>query len=1300
MSKHLEPTPPATPAAARGGQKAGPGREASRVAWQFWIDRGGTFTDCVALAPDGVVHSAKLLSSETAPVEAVRKILREAGGFGADDPLPADAVEVKLGTTVATNALLERRGAPTAVVTNSGLGDLFVIGTQQRPELFELAIEKPAPLHTRALELSGRLAADGSVLEALDIEAARRALGELRASGIESLAIVGIHATLDPAWEQQVAELAREAGFPLVVCSARASHEVGLLARGETAIADAYLTPLLSAHVKRLEEALPGARLRFMQSSGGLTDAARFRGSRALLSGPAGGAVGAARVASESGLDHQRAIGFDMGGTSTDVCLVVDGEAERCFESLVAGIRVRAPMLKIHTVAAGGGSLCRFDGFRLTVGPESAGANPGPICYGRPEANELALTDVNAFLGRIHPARFSFPLDIARVAGAFEPLLAQLSRAGLPRSAEQVAAGFVEIANAGMAEAIRQVSVARGVDPRDCALVGFGGAAGQHVCAVARRLGIGTVLLHPLAGLLSAYGIGVSEAAWDGERALGSNALRLADDGSAPAELEAHFVALAREGQRALAAEGVAAARQRVERRLDLRYRGAETALSVLRPTDDNWARAFGEAHQARFGYTRSGRAIEMVTLRVSVRGGMEAPRVRAAFETPATAFKQQQKPAPRRETVAWFPGTGRVPVPLVDREALQPGAELAGPAIVLESVGTVVIDPGFRAVVEENGLLRLRWATPAAEPGEPSPRRAAPAAQPEEPSPRPSPGGRGSGGPDGAHVIPPAPTGSGGDGRLPAAAWGGQQDGGGRTPADADADDGLESADPVRLEVFGNRFMSIAEQMGAVLRNTALSTNIKERLDYSCAVFDAEGGLVANAPHIPVHLGAMGATVRAVKRAIPDLRAGDAIVTNDPAAGGSHLPDVTVVSPIYYGRALRFFVASRGHHADLGGMTPGSMPAFSTTLEEEGVLLPPFPLRRDGVFFDAELRARLLGARYPARNPDDNLADLEALLAANQCGEALLRAMVDELGLDAVRVTMAQLQQAAAGKVAREIARLGEGTHFFADALDDGTPLEARLTVRGERLHVDFTGTGRARASNLNAPRAVVESAVLYVLRCLVAERIPLNGGCLLPVTIKIPEGSLLDPPPGVAVVGGNVETAQRIVDVLLGAIGRVAASQGTMNNITFGDESFGYYETVGGGAGAGDGFAGASGVHTHMTNTRITDPELLELRTPAIVRRFALRRGSGGSGRFPGGDGLLRELEFTQAVEVSLLTERRARAPYGLAGGGPGARGENRVLRRDGSVEVLPGRARATLEAGDRLRIETPGGGGYGRA
>ena len=1223
--------------------------------WQFWIDRGGTFTDCIGVSPDGKFHTTKILSSDEAPVEAIRRVLAMAGEATSTTDLEC---RVKLGTTVSTNALLERRGVPTALLTNLGLSGVFDIGTQQRPELFELEIEKTPRLQRWRLEAPGRRDAQGRVVEELDLEAARRVLAEAREDGAESVAIVWMHAHAYPEDELRLAEVAREVGFGHVACSHAMAREIGFLARGETAITDAYLTPRLQAHVEQLQRALPRAQLRFMQSSGGLTDAERFRGPNALLSGPAGGVLAARWVAREAG--HSKAIGFDMGGTSTDVSLISGSALERAFESEVGGVRVKAPMLRIHTVAAGGGSLCRFDGIRLTVGPESAGSDPGPLCYGlcdsqgRPKASALTVTDVNLALGRVAADRFPFDLTLAPVERALDERVESLARAGFERTREQVAAGYFEIANAGMAQAIIEISVERGADPRDHVLVGFGGAGGQHVCAIAERLGIHQILLHPYAGLLSAYGMGIARVSWDGQRdGLGRV---LSTTGKLPASIEAEWEALEREGIRALANEVGAPEQLEIERSLDLGYSGTDTALTVVlsesgrSPLAADWRQAFEVAHREHFGYARGDRAIDIKTLRLRIfesdsppdEDGRQTGPIESEEGAPAV-----ESPHVLRMDRVWFPEIGRVDAPIYQREALRAGHRIVGPALVLEATGTVVLDPGFELFVDAAGVFRITALDPVD---------------------------------DGATVD-------------------------------------LSESDPVRLEVLGNRFMSIAEQMGAVLRNTSVSTNIKERLDYSCAVFDRDGGLVANAPHIPVHLGAMADTVAVIRKQFEPFVDGDVLVTNDPFAGGSHLPDVTVVTPVFLPAAAvpSFFVASRGHHADLGGKTPGSMPADSTTLEEEGVLIEAFHLVRAGHFDEDRIRAVLASGAYPARRPDDNVADLEAMIAANRAGAALLTALVEEVREDVVHVTMQQLQRAAASKVARELAKLPEGDHRFADALDDGTPICVRLRIEhasgddaGERdggpllaarMTIDFEGTGPASRGNLNAPSAVVRAAVIYVLRSLVSERIPLNGGCLDPVEILIPAGSILDPPRGSAVVGGNVETSQRVVDVLLGALGRAAASQGTMNNVSFGDESFGYYETIGGGAGATALAAGASGVHTHMTNTRITDPEILEARFPVRLLEFGIRVGSGGTGNHRGGDGIIRRYRFLQSVVVSLMTERRVRAPFGLEGGGPGSKGRNR-LRRHGKTraERLPGHAEVVLGAGDELWIETPGGGGFG--
>jgi 5-oxoprolinase (ATP-hydrolysing) len=991
-----------------------------------------------------------------------------------------------------------------------------------------------------------------------------------------------------------------------------------------------------------------------MQSSGGLTDARRFRGPNALLSGPAGGVVAAARVAGMSG--WKRAIGFDMGGTSTDVSLIEDGEVERVFETSIGGIRVKSPMLRIHTVAAGGGSLCRFDGLSQTVGPESAGAKPGPVVYGNRDsegnrlASELALTDINFALGRVQPDRFPFPLDPAPIESILESHRSAFESAGLTRSLDEIAAGFVEIANANMAQAIAEVSVSRGVDPRDHALVGFGGAAGQHACAIARILGMPRVLLHPLAGLLSAYGIGLSDASWDGQRDVGRRPLPIGAEGL-DRELEAIFSQLLEQGHETLREEGIEPDQIRNERCLDLRYSGTDVPLVVTEANRgqsvDAWRSLFESEHERRFGYVRPGRTIEIATARVRCRA--ESPGSRHQKSSFEADIADLGDPDPIRSEEVYFALSGRVATPVYERESLRPGHRITGPALILEDAGTIVLEIGFEAEVLETGVLALIDRAESSL----------------------APGSR-----------------------------------------------DLREADPVRLEVFGNRFMSIAEQMGAVLRNTSVSTNIKERLDYSCAVFDSDGGLIANAPHIPVHLGAMGETVRAVRDRFPDLAPGDVVVTNDPFEGGSHLPDITVVTPLFrleaspgenethgaeaLSNSASFYVASRGHHADVGGITPGSMPSDSENLSQEGVLLEAFRLVRAGEFDERRLREALASGPYPARAPDDNVADLQAMVAANRAGAHLLESFVAEQGFAVVTDTMHQLQTASAQMVAREIGKLPDGSHRFKDQLDDGTPIEVCLEVSGERMRIDFTGTGSAVPGNLNAPRAVVHAAVIYVLRALVAERVPLNGGCLEPVEIVIPKGSLLDPPRGSAVVGGNVETSQRLVDVLLGALGIAAASQGTMNNVTFGNQNFGHYETIGGGAGAGPGFPGASAVHTHMTNTRITDAEVLEDRFPVRLARFAIRRGSGGLGQTRGGDGIERHYLFTAPVTATLLTERRSRAPYGAEGGAPGKRGHNWIERGIGDDKQrrmeLAGKCSITMKAGDLLAVETPGGGGYG--
>ena len=1174
--------------------------------WEFWIDRGGTFTDCLGRDPvSGEVRVAKLLSSDRAPLEGIRMIL----GLAPGAPIPP--CDVRMGTTIATNALLERQGAPCALVITRGFRDLLEIGTQARPHIFDLEIHKPEGLYQEVLEVSARADAEGRVLERPDPDQVRSELRALCERGLRSIAVVLLHAYRAGELEREIGELAREVGFEHVALSHEVAAEIGMVARGDTTCVDAYLTPLIRDYVQTLLAELPQSTLRIMQSSGGLTDAARFRGPYAILSGPAGGVVAYAHIAREMGI--ARSIGFDMGGTSTDVSRY-DGAFERVYEAETAGVRVRAPMMSIHTVAAGGGSLCQYDGYRFSVGPRSAGAVPGPLCYGHPEARELTVTDINLALGRLLPDRFPFELDLRRVDQALEELVARLRSLGYVRGPEEVAAGFFEIANASMAEAISQVSVARGYDVRDYTLFVFGGAGGQHAGALARRLGIRRVVFHPYAGVLSAYGMGLADVSWDGEIDLGGRSL---ESGLTEA-LEPIFCELEARGRAVLRSEGFPAERIECVRRLDLRYRGTETALTLTERLGWDRREAFESLHRQRFGYARAGHEIEAAVARVEVLG-----RQRASADLPLGP--PRELPPPRRTTRLWTDGGFVADVPVYEREQLAPEAQIAGPALILEATGAIVVDQGFELVMDACGRIVL-------------------------------------------------------------------EDREGRAAHDRVSTE----VDPVQLEIFNNLFMSIAEQMGTVLRRTALSTNIRERLDFSCAIFERDGGLVANAPHIPVHLGAMGETVRAVRDAFPDPRPGDVFVTNDPASGGSHLPDITIVTPVHDARGgVRFYAASRGHHADIGGSTPGSMPPFSRTLEEEGIVFRPTRIVRGGSLDEAGLLATLGGGPYPARNPRHNLADLEAQIAANRTGERLLQEMVTRYGIDTVLAYMQHVQDNAAAKVREAIAKLPDGEHRFEDALDDGTPICVTLQIAGDRMRVDFAGTGPEVEGNLNAPRAVTIAAVIYVLRSLVGETIPLNSGCLRPVELEIPEGSVLSPSPERAVAGGNVETSQRVVDVLLAATGRLAGCQGTMNNFTFGDEQFGYYETIGGGAGAGEGFEGASGVHTHMTNTRITDPEVLEARFPVRLCEFSLRAGSGGLGRWRGGDGLVREIEFLRPMRVSILSERRTRAPFGLAGGASGASGRNLHNGR-----ALGGKVSLEVEAGDRVRIETPGGGGFGSA
>ncbi len=1203
--------------------------------WNFWIDRGGTFTDVVARDPQGRVHVRKLLSEDPehysdAPLQAMRDFL----SVGPDEEIPADQIaSVKMGTTLATNALLERKGARVGLVVTRGFADLLEIGYQDRPDLFALEIRKPESLAARAVEIDERVLADGTVRQGLNEQDVRAALETLRAESIDAIAVLLLHSFAYPEHELAVERIARDLGFSQISLSHRVAREIKAVGRGDTATVDAYLTPILREYVGRLRRALgPQVPLRFMQSNGGLADAERFSGKDAILSGPAGGVVAYAHVCGLAGFDQ--AIGFDMGGTSTDVSRF-DGRYERVFEKVVAGVRLKAPMMYIETVAAGGGSILQFDGRRMTVGPESAGANPGPACYRR--GGPATVTDANLVLGRIQPAYFPScfgPQADAPLApdAAYERIAAlaeDIARVtGTPHSEEEAAAGFIRIANENMAKPIREISVARGYNVQEYALACFGGAGAQHACAIASALGMGAIVLHPCAGVLSAYGMGLADMIHAGVEAV----LTRLDD-AVLETLAARFEALEAAGRAAARAEGFAEKQITCIRSLDLRYQGVDAHLNVVLERNQEVRTQFEARHAALYDYTKQGHPMEVVNVRVETIGRTEK---QGETETVCVSYDLSEDQAIETVTVHFDvlrPDGTRVleavATPVYRRADLQPGCRLAGPALVVEDVSTVVIDPGWRAEVNGRGHLVLHTEAQS-----------------------------------------------------------------------ADHERVGTACDPVMLEVFNNLFMSVADQMGKTLERVSHSVNIKERLDFSCAVFTADGDLVANAPHIPVHLGAMGESVRAVLAERGDtMRPGDVYVTNDPFNGGSHLPDITVVTPVFSSSGGRtFFVANRGHHADIGGTTPGSMPPFSRNLNEEGVVLRNLTLVSGGVFHEEDIVRVLTEGAWPARNIPERLSDLRAQIAANTQGVGLLDELCGKYGLETVQAYMGHVTDNAEAAMRETLATWPNGEYRFEDHLDCGARIACVITIDGDSAVVDFSGTDPQLEGNLNAPTAVVTAAVLYTFRTLIGKTIPLNGGCLRPLKLRIPEGSLLNPVYPAAVAGGNVETSMRVVDVLYGALGTMGAAQGTMNNLSFGTADFGYYETICGGAGAGDGFAGASAVHTHMTNTRITDPEVLERRYPVVLREFSIRRGSGGSGEFPGGDGVVRAVEFLAPMGVTMLSERREQAPYGAQGGGPGMPGRNLLQRHGGPVEEVPGHVSLDVEAGDMFMVETPGGGGFG--
>jgi 5-oxoprolinase (ATP-hydrolysing) len=1209
--------------------------------WQFWIDRGGTFTDVIGRAPDGRLHTLKLLSEnpgfyDDASVEAIRRLL----GLCPGDPIPRERVAcVKMGTTVATNALLQRCGERTVLVVTRGFRDALRIATQARPRLFDRRILLPEMLYDRVIEATERVGADGSEILPIDIESLRADLRAAYEDGIRACAIVFMHGYRYTEHERAAVTLAAEVGFVQISVSHRVSPLPKLLPRGDTTVIDAYLSPVLHRYVDRLAVLMPEIPIYLMQSSGGLVRAAQIQGKDAILSGPAGGIIGMVRTGLRAGYD--KLIGFDMGGTSTDVSHYA-GEYERVLDTLVAGVRVRAPMLDLQTIAAGGGSIIRFDGMRLRVGPESAGADPGPASYGR--GGPLTITDANLLLGRIQAAHFPAvfgadgrqTLDRELVVARFTALAREVGAVtGRAITPEELAQGALVIAVGTMANAIKRISTGRGYDVTEYCLQCFGGAAGQHACAVADALGMTRIFIHPMAGVLSAYGMGLADRA-----AGGTASLELALSAAALDEAYRRGAELEREARSQLIAQGVATDGCRISVVLHVRYRGTDTALACEidaasatgAATEDAVlaVRAqFERAYRQRFAFLMPEQdlVLERISLECIAAGEplVAPPREsESAPRDPISGADIAMFVAPDGESPRWQRAS------LFSSECLVPGDELRGPAIVAGGQATTVVESGWQALVAADGSLELRRSAPP----------------------------------------------------LRALAVG-------------------VDADPVMLEVFNHLFMNIAEQMGLRLQSTAHSVNIKERLDFSCALFDGAGNLIANAPHMPVHLGSMSESIRSVIERNEGMKAGDVYLLNDPYHGGTHLPDMTVVTPVFLdSRATRadFFVASRGHHADIGGSTPGSMPPFSTRIGEEGVLIDNFRLVEQGRLCEPELLTLLAAGSHPARNPAQNLSDLRAQIAANEKGVQELRALVSRYGLNTVNAYMRHVQDNAEETVRRAISALRSGE--FSLVLDNGARIcvAVRVDPAQRTATIDFTGSSAQLDNNFNAPRAITMAAVLYVFRTLVDDDIPLNAGCLRPLQIRVPAGSFLNPRPPAAVVAGNVETSTAVTNALYGALGVLAASQCTMNNFTFGDGRHQYYETIAGGAGAGDGFAGASMVQTHMTNSRLTDPEILEMRFPVRLESFAIRHGSGGVGRWSGGDGGVRRLRFLAPMTASILSNGRVQGAFGMAGGGRGATGKTWIERADGKVEILGHIGQAQMAAGDLFVIETPGGGGYG--
>ncbi|MDR6834150.1 MULTISPECIES: hydantoinase B/oxoprolinase family protein [unclassified Sphingopyxis] len=1232
--------------------------------WQIWIDRGGTFTDVVARSPGGAVVTAKYLSEDPArPGDAAVGAIRDLTGAGSG-PLPPLAI--RMGSTVATNALLERKGQPTLLAITRGFGDALTIGYQDRPDLFARRIDRIPPPHAAVAEIAERVGPDGDILTRLDEDAAHASLQAARDQGLTSIAIVLMHGYRYPDHEQRLAAIAAEVGFTQISTSHDVSALIKLIGRGDTTLADAYLSPVLRHYVDQFCAQLgDGIAPQFMKSSGGLASAAAFHGRDAILSGPAGGIVG--MVGSAAPLGKTRLIGFDMGGTSTDVSHYAE-RLERDNETIVAGTRIRAPMLRIHTVAAGGGSICRWDGARLSVGPESAGANPGPAAYGR--GGPLTVTDCNVLLGKIQPDHFpklfgpngDQPLDRDVVVQKFAKMAAEVG--GI--TPEALAEGLLSIAVQQMANAIKRITIARGHDvTQGYSLVGFGGAAGQHVCLVADALGIDEILLHPLAGVLSAYGMGLARPSAIRERTLG---LKL------NAECAATLVAV--EAELSEQARGDLAPDAEITREtlLFVRLADSENAIELPLAAPAEVASSFAAAFRQRFGY--------------APHDNLVVDRIRVELTETGDPSAALPVPAPTSETApeaitARLAGAQHE-VPLHQRANLVPGRSIAGPAIIIDALSTTVVEPGWNATVKNEGTLRLSKASTIL--------------------PIDSRWGGGS----------PAGADGGAERAALVDARGPSTTAAPRSPSPSQGDGEDQSApDPIRLEIFNSLFMAIAEEMGGALQHSASSINIRERLDFSCAIFDGDGRLVANAPHMPVHLGSMGESVRTILRQRdpgPDgqprdgrgLRPGDAYALNAPYDGGTHLPDITVIMPVFVAghSAAAFFVAARGHHADLGGIAPGSMPPNSRSIDDEGIIFDNMLLVDDGHFRDAAVAAHLADSPFPARNPALNIADLKAQVAACQRGASALVDLSAAHGTATVAAYMAHGQAQAETAVRQLLARLSDGQ--FRYAMDNGAEVVVAVRVDRAARHVtiDFTGSSATLPDNFNAPLPVVRAAVLYVLRTMLDDPIPMNEGCLVPVTLIVPENSMLSPGYPAAVVAGNVETSQVITDALFAALGAMAPAQGTMNNFTFGNTAHQYYETIAGGSGAGPGFDGTSVIQTHMTNSRMTDPEVMEMRFPVIVEEFSIRKGSGGTGQWHGGDGATRRIRFREPMAANILANRRAIPPRGLAGGSDAAPGRNWVERRDGSAEMLGATGSAHLAAGDAFVIETPGGGGYGAA